>query len=227
MARLMRRGGDARCPAEGTRRWWESTRTAAILSMLALAAALPCAELGAQAAAVPAGDSASRAGADSAVVAAPRAEEEESQPLFGRRDALIAGAFALGTIAMLPADRHFALELQNPRTQANKFFKNASKGVEVIASPGAYVIGGTLYLVGRIGGFERVADLGWHGTEAVLLAEGIGYLLKGAVGRARPYVSGASNPDDFRFGGGFRTTDRRSFPSGHSYTAFAAAAAVT
>jgi membrane-associated phospholipid phosphatase len=150
-----------------------------------------------------------------------------AKPLFIPRDALIAGAFVVGTVAMFPLDRHFAERLQDPNTQANKFFKKASRGVEYIASPGAYFIGGTLYVVGRVGRFQRVADLGWHGTEAVLLAEGLGYVIKGAAGRARPYLSNDARPHDFSFGAGFSGGDHRSFPSGHTYTAFAAASAVT
>jgi membrane-associated phospholipid phosphatase len=162
---------------------------------------------------------------------APRADSAArpagSKSLFIARDALIAAAFVLGTIAMFPADRHIAERLQDPNTQANKFFKDASRGVEYVASPGAYYIGGALYLVGRVGRFQRVADLGWHGTEALLLAQGLGYVIKGAAGRARPYLSNETRPHTFSFGAGFSGGDHRSFPSGHTYTAFAAASAVT
>ena len=74
---------------------------------------------------------------------------------------------------------------------------------------------------------EEFADLGIHATESVLLAEGIGYVLKRTIGRARPYVSNTADPRDFSFGTGFDTGDRRSFPSGHTYTAFALASAIT
>jgi membrane-associated phospholipid phosphatase len=149
------------------------------------------------------------------------------EPLFTARDALVAGAFALGTVAMFPVDRWVAERLQDPAVQENRFFDRAARGFEFIATPGAYYIGGTLYLVGRVARLRRVADLGWHGTEALFVAEGVGNLLKRMVGRARPHVSGASNPSDYELAGGFRTEDRRSFPSGHTFTAFAAAAAVT
>ncbi len=149
------------------------------------------------------------------------------EPLFIPRDALIAGAFALGTVAMFPVDRRVAERLQDVRARENRFLDRATRGFEFIATPGAYYIGGTLYVVGRVGRLRCVADLGWHGTEALFVAEGLGNLLKALVGRARPNVSGATNPRDYVFGGGFRTEDRRSFPSGHAFTAFAAAAAVT
>ena len=149
------------------------------------------------------------------------------EPLFTATDAWVAGGFVLGTVAMFPLDRRIAEELQNPDTQANDFLKDASTGFEVISQPGAYIIGGSLYAVGRIGGNERMADLGLHGAEAVFVSEVATYLLKGLMGRERPYVSADTVPRSFKLGRGFGNHDYRSFPSGHTSTAFAAAAAVT
>lgn len=147
-------------------------------------------------------------------------------PFFTKKDALLGVAFVAGTIAMFPLDRNLAGRLQTHQ-QRSGFIENASKGVEVIASPGAYVIGGGLYAVGRIGKFDRVADLGWHGTEAVLLAEGMTYSIKGLAGRARPFLSEGTDPDALYFLKGFKDGNYSSFPSGHATTAFAAAGAVT
>jgi membrane-associated phospholipid phosphatase len=161
------------------------------------------------------------------VAAPPRDSTPGGDPLFKKRDLLMALGFAVGTVAFFPLDRRAATELQDSSTQANRFLKDAATGVELIASPGAYVIGGGLYLVGRLGHHERIADLGWHGTEAVLFAQGVTMILKGTLGRARPFVTNDTNPADFRFGAGFGNGNRSSFPSGHTSTAFAAAAAVT
>lgn len=148
-------------------------------------------------------------------------------PFFTLKDAVLAGAFAGATLLMFPLDRRFALDLRDSATQANRFFRRASTGVEIIASPGAYIIGGGLYAVGRLGKFDRVADLGWHGTEAVLFAQGVTFVLKGAVGRGRPFLSSGQDPGDYHPGKGFGAGNWTSFPSGHTSTAFAAAAAVT
>jgi membrane-associated phospholipid phosphatase len=160
----------------------------------------------------------------------PKAKADSAKtpaPLFTTRDFVIAGAFGAGMVAMFPLDKRLAKHLTNPGAQANKFFRNASTGVEWIASPGPYFIGGALYAVGRIGHFQRVADLGWHGTEAVLVADVVTYALKGINGRSRPFVSNDTNPHDYKFLKGFGDGNRQSFPSGHATSAFAAAAAVT
>lgn len=155
------------------------------------------------------------------------AAPQKHKHLFNRRDVVIAGAMTVTTFALFPLDKRLAKELQDSSTQANQFLKDASRRVAYIASPGAYYIGGGLWAVGRLTNHPRVADLGWHGTEAVLLGEGISYVLKGVLGRGRPYVSHDTTPRDFDWGRGFKSADWRSFPSGHSTTAFAAASAVT
>ncbi|HEY4306292.1 MAG TPA: phosphatase PAP2 family protein [Gemmatimonadaceae bacterium] len=147
-------------------------------------------------------------------------------PFFTKKDALLGVGFVIGTVAMFPLDENLAGRLQTHQDRQG-FLQNASKGVEVIASPGAYFIGGGLYVFGRLAKYDRVADLGWHGTEAVLLAEGVTYTIKGLAGRARPFLSSGTDADALYFGKGFRSGDFSSFPSGHSTTAFAAAAAVT
>ncbi len=147
--------------------------------------------------------------------------------LFDYRDAVLAAGFVGLTFVMFPFDKQIAEQLQNPTTQENRFFRRSATGVEYIASPGAYYIGAGLYAIGKAGRFKNVADLGWHGTESVLIASAFTNVLKGALGRSRPYVSNATEPRDFQFGGGFGESDRKSFPSGHTSTAFAAASAVT
>jgi len=160
-------------------------------------------------------------------VIAPFDTQHVHKTLFTWRDAALAGGFAVLTVSMFPVDRHIASQLQNPNTQANRFFNDAGTGVELITTPGAYIIGGGMYAIGRWGGYPKLQDVGWHGTEAVLLSSLVTGALKATLGRARPYVVNDTNPHDFKFGGGFTSSDRQSFPSGHTTTAFAAASAVT
>ena len=147
--------------------------------------------------------------------------------MFTARDAWIGAGFAVATVALTPLDRRIAIRLQDSTTQANRFFHHGATGLELFASPGAFVIGGSLYVVGRLGHYPRIADLGLHGTEAVVLATVVTGTIKGAAGRARPFVVGDTNPRDFKFGRGFSKEGYTAFPSGHTTTAFAAASAVT
>ena len=147
-----------------------------------------------------------------------------TDPLFTKKDAVAAGLFAAATVAAFPFDKAMADYLQGA-PQTNRWLRGTAKVVETITEPGAFVIGGSLYLAGILANDDRMADLGLHGTEAVIVGLGVATVIKIAAGRARPYVDN-DKPHDFAL---FRGTDPnfRSFPSGHSVMAFAAAAAVT
>ena len=149
--------------------------------------------------------------------------------LFTKDDALLAGVFTIGALLARPLDKTIAVHLQNPRAQENPFLRKSSHIVETIAVPGAFFIGGGLYLAGRASKQHKLADLGLHGTEALVIGEALGGVLKGVFGRGRPYLNPKDpNPNDWRILRGFGGDDAyRSFPSGHTVAAFAAGAAVT
>jgi membrane-associated phospholipid phosphatase len=149
--------------------------------------------------------------------------------LFTWQDGLLAGAFAGMAYAAHPLDKHFAQRLQSPTAQENTFLQRTSTVVRTIAVPGSLVIGGSMYAAGRLSRSHRLADLGYHGTEALLVGEALGSVLKGIFGRERPYVHREDpNPDGWQLLRGFGHDDGyRSFPSGHAVAAFAAASAVT
>ncbi|MEO8335145.1 MAG: phosphatase PAP2 family protein [bacterium] len=148
-------------------------------------------------------------------------------PLFTRADALLAGSVIIGTLFAQRLDDHYAARLQDSSTQANKKLQRLATFVRTTAAPGALLIGTTMYAVGRITKEERLAELGLHGTEALLIGELTGGIIKGFVGRQRPYVR-PRNPHSYGFLRGFGGGDQyRSFPSGHTVAAFAAASAVT
>jgi membrane-associated phospholipid phosphatase len=149
------------------------------------------------------------------------------KPLFTSRDLLLAGGVVGATLLVRPADEHYARRLQDSSTQANAKLHTLALFVRTTAAPGALVIGTTMYAAGRIAKSDRMAQLGLHGTEALLLGEVTGGVIKGLVGRQRPYVK-PQNSHSFGFLRGFAGGDQyRSFPSGHTLAAFAAAASVT
>lgn len=147
--------------------------------------------------------------------------------LFTYRDVLLAGGIVAATLAVRPADEHYARRLQDSSTQANAKLRRLAAFVRTTAAPGAPIIGATMYVAGRLAKNDRMAQLGLHGTEALLIGEGAGSVLKGIFGRQRPSVK-PQNAQSFDFFRGFFGGDQfRSFPSGHTVAAFAAAASVT
>ena len=153
-------------------------------------------------------------------IGAPRA-------LFTYRDLVLAGAVTVVTLAARPFDDHYAARLQDSSTQANRKLQGTATFVRTVATPGSYVIGGTMYVAGRLSKNDRLADLGWHGTEALIVGELVAGVVKGTAGRQRPSVR-PRNSNSYALFRGFLGGDQyRSFPSGHTTSAFAAAAAVS
>ena len=168
-------------------------------------------------------------GLHSPTTALAQADTLSARPLFTGADAGLAGVFVLGAIAARPLDKYFAQRLQDPRAQESQFLRKSAQIFNATAVPGAFVIGGSMYVIGRATENRKLADLGLHGTEALLIGEVLGGLMKGVFGRGRPYLTPRDpNPDDWQLFRGFRKQDGyRSFPSGHALAAFAAGAAVT
>jgi membrane-associated phospholipid phosphatase len=172
----------------------------------------------------------------SAALAAPVAASAQAappnhppRPLFTPADALLLGGFAAGTVLAFPLDRDVAIRLQHPDVQTRRFLRASAAFVGNVAAPGSFLIGGTMYVVGRARGNKALADVGLHGTEALVIGTVVGGVMKIALGRARPHVYEEPNPRAFRLGRGLQgfSDDWQSFPSGHTIAAFAAAAAVT
>lgn len=147
--------------------------------------------------------------------------------LFERSDLWALAAFTGATVLMFPLDRELATTIRDSGLVADRRIEELAKTIGFLGSPGPFIIGGTMYLVGRWGGMPRLAHLAVHGTEAIIVGVALTGVLKTTLGRARPYATADTNPGDFGFGRGFRSDRYQAFPSGHATTAFAVAAAVT
>jgi membrane-associated phospholipid phosphatase len=159
--------------------------------------------------------------------AAAQRDSASGLPLFTYRDAILAGGVILSARLVYPLDDYYARRLQDSSTQQNKKLQALATFVRTTAAPGSYVIGSTMYLTGRIAKNQKLASLGLHGLEALAAGEVTATLIKGTVGRQRPFVT-PMNSKSYKLGRGFGGgNDYRSFPSGHAVAAFAAAAAVT
>jgi membrane-associated phospholipid phosphatase len=148
------------------------------------------------------------------------------KPLFNWGDAAILGGFTLATIGLAPLDRHLTHQLQIPARQSNKVLHRSATIFRILGDPGSLVTATGFYFLGRFDGHRRTEDLGLHTVESILLADGVTTVVKYTAGRARPRIS-EDNADNFQVMRGFQNDDYRSFPSGHTTSAFAFAAAVS
>ncbi|MDQ6737679.1 MAG: phosphatase PAP2 family protein [Gemmatimonadota bacterium] len=147
--------------------------------------------------------------------------------VFTGRDALTVAAFAIATAAVMPLDRHIAIESQRPSLQNNSALSHTLTGFRVLGEPGSIALAGAAYLYGRTADSPRSAELGLRTIESIGAAGITSLIIKGLAGRARPFVVADTNPHDYKPGRGFRSDDYTSFPSGHVTTAFAAASAAS
>lgn len=147
--------------------------------------------------------------------------------LFVRSDLWILAAFAGGMVAMFPLDRDLTERIRNERLINNATLNRIEHTLDYLGSAAPVLIGGTMYVVGRVFDVPRAAHLAVHTTEAVVVGVVTAGALKVLLGRARPYMSADTNPGNFGFARGLRGKAYQSFPSGHSTTSFAVAAAMT
>lgn len=148
------------------------------------------------------------------------------KPLFTLSDLVIIGGFTLATIGLAPLDRHLTTQLQKPARQSNRILHTGATVFRLLGDPGSVITASGIYLLGTLDKQRRTQDMGLHTVEAILLADAVTGTIKFTAGRARPYAS-ADNAANFQLFRGFHSDDYRSFPSGHSTSAFAFAAAVS
>lgn len=147
--------------------------------------------------------------------------------IFTGRDAMTAAAFLVATAAIMPLDRHIAIESQRPSLQNNSALNHTLTGFRELGEPGSIIIAGATYLYGRAGNSPRSAELGLRAIEGFGAAGLTTVLIKSLAGRARPYVVADTNPRDYKLGRGLKDDRYTSFPSGHVTTAFSIASAAS
>lgn len=146
--------------------------------------------------------------------------------LFTARDAAVSLGVAAAAVALFPADRSIAHAFQRNGLQTNGGLKGTLNGFNVLGDPGVIVFSAGAYFLGLGMHSRPVAALGMHTGEAIVMSGILVEGLKGAFGRARPYVD-PTKPHNFNFGKGFTSDDYASFPSGDVTLAFAAATAAS
>jgi membrane-associated phospholipid phosphatase len=163
-------------------------------------------------------------------LAAQKADSSTGPATFlTRRDLGIAG-IAIGATGLLSIfDDNIAQTSQESRFQGSglrSFTSHASKVNETTLTIGGIVI----YGIGRLTHSELVTDVALHATESVVLASVASQVIRGSLGRTRPYVTRDENQYDFHAFKGFwgdSSFDYRSFPSIHMSSSMAVATVLT
>jgi len=128
---------------------------------------------------------------------------------------------------MFPLDRHVARQIRDSALIENHALEQTANVIGFLGSYGPFLIGGGMYVVGRVAERPRLAHLAVHGLESAIFGAAATGVIKAALGRARPSVAGHDNPRDFALFRGLRSDDYQAFPSGHATMAFSIASAVT
>jgi membrane-associated phospholipid phosphatase len=149
-----------------------------------------------------------------------------SPPLFTRNDAYWTGAFLLGSIALSQADGRIARAWVDPDFHSpgrDRLARNFAKLQEGTLTLGNLV----LYGVARLAKKPAMADITFHAAEAVVFGSLTAQLIRGPLGRSRPYVTNYTDAFDFHPFQGFANFKYRAFPSIHTASAFAVATVYT
>ena len=161
----------------------------------------------------------------SAIAGAQGADSTRSQPtpLVSGRDAVFAGVVVLGSAAVSTIDRRVAVSLRSPRWQDREALDDIAHGAKLVNERSLFAAGVATYLVGRVGRMERLADVSFHATEAIVISSVVGTGIRGTLGRTRPFVTAGRDPYDFHPGKGFSELQYRAFPSIHASASMATA----
>ncbi|MBI3504499.1 MAG: phosphatase PAP2 family protein [Proteobacteria bacterium] len=158
-------------------------------------------------------------------VALAQAPASHPEPVVTAREATIFAAGLAATAALLSSDVRIAAFTQDP-AHRNGAAGSVLTGARLFGDPGSIVLGAGLWAGGRLAGDKNVETDGLRALEAVAASGAVTFVVKGIVGRGRPYAS-PGDAGNTSFGRGFRDDAYTSFPSGHTTAAFAFASAIT
>ena len=150
------------------------------------------------------------------------------QRVYAQRasDLEVGGVFVLSAVALAPLDGRMYDFMKQPALQSNVPLHRSASTISFLILPGtAGLLLGT-YVAGQVGHDRGLAEIGFHGGEAIFLSELVTGVLKIAVGRSRPTIS-PDDPYKFHPGAGLGHDDQGSFPSAHATAAFALAAVLS
>jgi membrane-associated phospholipid phosphatase len=154
--------------------------------------------------------------------------------LLTPHDLGVLGLSTLGTVALSSLDSRLgrvfadsALHVDHPAIH------RASRRASVFTETVYMITGGLIYGVAHARGGGTTEQVAFHATEAVIGGALSIQVVRGFLGRARPFVDDSSlhvrpgdDQYDFHLFKGFTSYDYRSFPSMHAMASFAVASAL-
>ena len=143
-----------------------------------------------------------------------------------RRDLLWTGLAVGATGLMSIYDDDIARASQQPRWQDSSKHRLALR-ISKVNETTLTVAGILSYGIARLAGNRTATDIALHATESVVLASLASQVIRGPLGRSRPYVSKDTDQYNFKFGKGFSSFDYRAFPSIHTSSSMAVATVLT
>jgi membrane-associated phospholipid phosphatase len=108
----------------------------------------------------------------------------------------------------------------------------AAKRTSLVTETVLMLTGSGVWAIARLSHDRGTADVAFHTTEAVASGAAFIQVIRGALGRARPYVIDEAgerrdaDPYEFQLLHGFTSFNYRSFPSMHAMASFGAASAL-
>jgi membrane-associated phospholipid phosphatase len=156
-----------------------------------------------------------------------------AQALLEHRDLALIGGATAASVALSLFDVRIAHRFSDTAFhQGHPGFTVAAKRASVVTETVLMATGTTIWAIGRLSHGSGTADVALHTTESVASAAMLIQIVRGALGRARPYVIEDSgdvrnaDPHEYQLFHGFTSYNFRSYPSMHAMASFAVASAL-
>ena len=146
--------------------------------------------------------------------------------VFTVRDALVLTLFTGASVGLMQADTWIARDLADEDVQSNNTLSSLAKGASLVNEKSLFAAGLLGYATSRLAGSPSGSDIAWHATEAIVISSTLATIVRGALGRTRPFVTLNEDAFDFHPWKGFGAQKYRAFPSIHAAASLSAAAVV-
>ena len=150
----------------------------------------------------------------------------DRSPLVTRREAIAGVAGTVASIGLMHWDTRIARWIQDPAQQSSDAWSWAG-GARHVNERSLFVAQMLLWGTGRLTRSETLADVSWHAAEAVGITTIGTQIVRIAVGRSRPFITGGEDAFHFEPFRGRDSQAYRSIPSLHAAASFATAAVLT